>query len=169
MDEEEKKTDAECDDEVCRTPQEPADTEKKLEEAVNHSLRALADYQNLQKEVAKERAEMGQYATLRVVERFLPIFDNFNTAMTHLPRSDDKAVVSWAVGVGLIQKQLEETLRGIGLTPIKSVGEKFDATKHEAVSEEESDQEHGTILKEVQAGYEILGKTVRPSKVIIAR
>jgi molecular chaperone GrpE len=169
MEEEEKKTEEACDDGVCRTPQEPADPEKKVEEAVKQSLRALADYQNLQKEVAKERAEMGQYATLRVVERFLPIFDNFNTAMSHLPKSDDKAVVNWAVGVGFIQKQVEEALRSLGLTAIRTAGEKFDPLKHEAVGEEESDQEHGTILKEVQAGYEIQGKTVRPSKVILAK
>lgn len=131
--------------------------------------RALADYQNLKKDVARERTEMGQYATLRVVERFLPVFDNFNTAMSHMPKSDDKTVVNWAVGVGFIQKQLEEALRDLGLTMIKTIGEAFDATKHEAVGEEESDKEHGTILKEVQAGYEINGKTVRPAKVIVAK
>lgn len=131
--------------------------------------RALADYQNLKKDVARERTEMGQYATLRVVERFLPVFDNFMTAMSHMPKSDDKTVVNWAVGVGFIQKQLEEALRDLGLTMIKTIGEAFDATKHEAVGEEESDKEHGTILKEVQAGYEINGKTVRPAKVIVAK
>ena len=166
--EEEKKHEEGCEEGVCKIPPKP-DLEKKLEEAVNQSLRALADYQNLQKEVAKERAEMGQYATLRVVERFLPVFDNFNVAMSHMPQSEYKAVVNWAVGVGFIQKQLEQALRDLGLTPIKTEGQKFDAAKHEAVGEEESDKEHGAILKEVQAGYEILGKTVRPSKVIIAK
>lgn len=131
--------------------------------------RALADYQNLQKEVAKERETMAQYATLRAVERFLPVFDNFNTAMSHMPKSGDKAVVNWAVGVGFIQKQLEDVLRGIGVNPIKTEGQKFDASKHEAAGEEESDKEHGTILKEVHTGYEIGGKTVRPARVIIAK
>lgn len=131
--------------------------------------RALADYQNLKKDVARERAEMGQYATLRVVERFLPVFDNFNTAIAHMPKTDDKTVLNWALGVGFIQKQLEEALRDLGLTLIKTTGETFDATKHEAVGEEESDKPHGTILKEIQAGYEINGKTVRPAKVIVAK
>ena len=167
--EEEKKHEEGCEDGVCKMPAKPTDLEKKLEEATNQSLRALADYQNHQKEVARERAEMGQYAPLRVVERFLPVFDNFNVAMSHMPQSEDKAVVNWAVGVGFIQKQLEQALRDLGLTPIKTVGEKFDAARHEAVGEEESEKGHGTILKEVQAGYEILGKTVRPSKVIIAK
>lgn len=142
---------------------------KKTDELAGSRLRALADYQNLKKDVARERAEMGQYATLRVVERFLPVFDNFNTAMSHMPKSDDKTVVNWAVGVGFIQKQLEEALRDLGLTMIKTIGETFDATKYEAVGEEESDKPAGTILKEVQAGYEINGKTVRPAKVIVAK
>ena len=154
-------------DESVEPPMKSPD-EKCLEHEAQWK-RALADYQNLQKEVAKERAEMGQYATLRVVERFLPIFDNFNTAMSHLPKTDDKAVVNWAVGVGFIQKQVEESLRSLGLTAIKTAGERFDAMKHEAVGEEESDQEHGSILKEVQVGYEIQGRTVRPSKVILAK
>lgn len=162
------KNDEACDDGVCKIPPKQ-DLEKKLEEAVNQSLRALADYQNLQRETAKERETMAQYATLRVVERFLPVFDNFNTAMSHMPKSDDKAVVNWAVGVGFIQKQLEDVLMNVGLMPIKTEGQKFDATKHEAVGEEDSDKEHGSILKEVQVGYEIAGKTVRPSKVIIAK
>lgn len=158
-----------CEGGVCKIPPRPNDLQKKCEEAEARSLRALADYQNLLKETAKERETMAQYATLRVVERFLPVFDNFNVALSHMPKTDDKTVLNWALGVGFIQKQLEETLAGIGLQPIKTEGQKFDATKHEAVGEEESDKPHGTILKEVQTGYEIGGKTARPAKVIIAK
>ncbi|WKZ29467.1 MAG: nucleotide exchange factor GrpE [Patescibacteria group bacterium] len=158
--EEEKKN-----EELAETPEKTP--EQLCAEMELNWKRALADYQNLQKDVARERAEMGQYATLRVVERFLPIFDNFNTALAHMPKSDDKTVVNWAVGVGFIQKQLEEALRNLGLTIIKTAGETFDATKHEAVGEEDEGKPHGTILKEVQAGYEIGGKTVRPAKVIV--
>ncbi len=167
--EEEKKIDEQSaqDDFAEKTPVTSAE-EKCVELELNWK-RALADYQNLKKDVARERAEMGQYATLRVVERFLPVFDNFNVAMSHMPKSDDKTVVNWAVGVGFIQKQLEEALRDLGLTMIKTLGETFDATKYEAIGEEESDKPHGTILKEVQAGYEINGKTVRPAKVIVAK
>lgn len=160
--EEEKKN-----EEIVETPEKTP--EQICSEMELNWKRALADYQNLKKDVARERAEMGQYATLRVVERFLPVFDNFNTAMSHMPKSDDKTVVGWAVGVGFIQKQLEEALRDLGLTAIKTTGETFDATKHEAVGEEDEGKAHGTILKEVQAGYEINGKTVRPAKVIVAK
>jgi molecular chaperone GrpE len=175
-----------CDEGVCKMPprsaskgSDPGGSDPKVPELDFEAAwkRALADYQNLQKEVARERMEMGAYAVLRVVERFLPVVDNFNVAMSHMPKTDDKAVLNWSVGVGFIQKQLDEAMKDLGLTPIKTVGEKFDATKHEAVGEEEvgSDPERGltpapgTILKEVQAGYEVLGKVVRPAKVIVAK
>ena len=166
MEEEQKKTEQDS------TPAEAgAHAEKSPEELCAEMeaswKRALADYANLQKEVARERAEMGQYAILRVVERFLPVFDNFNVAMSHMPQSEDKAVVNWAVGVGFIQKQLDDAMKDLGLTAIRTEGATFDAAKHEAVGEEDGGKGQGAILKEVQAGYEINGKVVRPAKVIV--
>jgi len=142
-------------------------SEERCAEMESAWKRALADYQNLQKDVARERVEMGQYAMLRVVERFLPVFDNFNVAVSHMPQSEDKAVVNWAVGIGYIQKQIDDAMKDLGLTAIDTEGQKFDAAKHEAVGEEDAGKEPGAILKQVQAGYEINGKVVRPSKVIV--
>ena len=129
--------------------------------------RALADYANLQKDVARERMEMGQYATLRVVERFLPVFDNFHVAVSHMPKTEDKTVLNWALGVGFIQKQIDDAMKDLGLTAIETEGKTFDAARHEAVGEEDGGKPPGSILKEVQKGYEINGKVVRPSKVIV--
>ncbi len=136
--------------------------------------RALADYANLQKEVARERMEMGQYATLRVVERFLPVFDNFQVAVSHMPKTEDKTVLNWALGVGFIQKQIDDAMKDLGLTAIETEGKAFDASKHEAVGEEDAVAAglalpSGSVLREVQKGYEINGKVVRPAKVIIVK
>lgn len=135
--------------------------------------RALADYQNLQKEVAKERAEMGAYAVLRVVEQFLPAIDHLRAALNSKPQDPNpKQIQNWMLGIEMIQKQFEETLRDLGLTPIKTVGEKFDPLRHEAVGEEKSDvsgQMSDVVVREVQAGYEINGRVVRPAKVITAK
>jgi molecular chaperone GrpE len=138
-----------------------------LEEMEQRWKRALADYANLQKDVARERMEMGQYATLRVVERFLPVFDNFHVAVSHMPQTEDKTVLNWALGVGFIQKQIDDAMKDLGLTAIVTEGKTFDAAKHEAVGEEDGGKPPGSILKEVQKGYEINGKVVRPSKVIV--
>ena len=182
------KTKEECEGGVCKIPPRsviPAEAgaqnlektpEEKCSELEAAWKRALADYQNLQKEVAKERAEMGAYAVLRVVESFLPAIDHFRAALNSKPQDPNpKQIQNWMLGIEMIQKQFEDALRDLGLTPIKTVGEKFDATKHEAVGEESPDRDSplgtvpapGMILREVQAGYEINGKVVRPAKVII--
>ncbi len=129
--------------------------------------RALADYQNLKKDVARERAEMGGYAVLRVVEPFLPILDYVKQAMATKPGVEDKNVANWIVGVEHIARMFEDGLKDLGLKAIPTLGEPFDAAKHEAVGEEDGGSAHGTILKEVQTGYELHGKIVRPARVIV--
>jgi len=164
MEEEQKK------DEIETTPAEAGaqpSNDVSLEEMEQRWKRALADYANLQKDVARERMEMGQYATLRVVERFLPVFDNFHVAVSHMPKTEDKTVLNWALGVGFIQKQIDDAMKDLGLTAIETEGKTFDAARHEAVGEEDGGKPPGSILKEVQKGYEINGKVVRPSKVIV--
>ena len=155
------------------TPSEANELEeiKKLCDNHEHNWkRALADYQNLKREVAKERDEMGSYATLRVVERFLPAMDYFKMAMEHVPADVRANNAPWLTGVEHISKLFADSMTDLGLKPIKTLGEKFDATKHEAVGEEDAEgKEHGTILKEMQAGYELGGKVVRPAKVITAK
>lgn len=160
-----------CEDGVCRRPETVADYEKKLADMNGQVLRALADYQNLQKEVARERSEMGGYAVLRVVERFLPLLDYLKQAQASKPNTDDKTVANWIMGVDHVARMYEEALLDLGLKPIKvTPGEKFDATKHEAVSavtDSENDFEPGSVLQEMQRGYELNGKVVRPAKVYI--
>jgi molecular chaperone GrpE len=133
--------------------------------------RALADYRNLQKDVAKEREMMGVYAVAHAVERFLPVLDYFKLAMEHKPAAlADKSLANWASGIDHIQKQLEDALADLGLKKIPTVGEKFDATRHEAVDDESVDgKAHGVIVKEIQSGYELAGKVIRPAKVITAK
>jgi len=155
---------AQKEEELKETEKTP---EEKCAEIEASWKRALADYQNLQKDVARERVEMGQYATLRVVERFLPVFDNFHVAVSHMPKTEDKTVLNWALGVGFIQKQIDDAMKDLGLTAIETEGKHFDAARHEAVGEEDAGKPPGSILKEVQKGYEINGKVVRPSKVIV--
>ncbi len=176
-------SDDSCDTGVCKVPprsvapaeagnQNPEKTpEEKCSELEAAWKRALADYQNLQKEVARERAEMGAYAMLRVAESFLPAIDHLRAALNSKPQDPNpKQIQNWMLGIEMIQKQFEEALRNLGLTPIKTVGEKFDAAKHEAVGEEAVEgKEPGMIVKEVQVGYEIAGRVARPAKVITVK
>jgi molecular chaperone GrpE len=147
--------------------------EEKCAELEANWKRALADYQNLQKEVARERAEMGQYAILRAIERFLPVLDFIKQAISHQPSGvSDKSIQNWIDGIGHLAKLFEDALKDLGLVPIKTVGEPFDPLRHEAGGEEESKvkgQRSNVIVREIQPGYEMGGKVVRPAKVIVSK
>lgn len=134
--------------------------------------RALADYQNLTKEMANERIRMRENAVRDVALAILPILDNFDAAMAASPAealaAAGPAAENWAKGVGYIQKQMIELLNGLGVERIEAVGKPFDAGLMEAVGEEDGEGESGTVLKETCAGYTLGEAVIRPSKVIIS-
>ena len=126
--------------------------------------RALSDYQNLQKDVARQRGEWAAMSEAQILEEFLPVYDNFKKAF--VAAHEDGA---WAKGIGFIMKQFGEVLKSHGIEEIKTVGEVFDATRHESVGEEESEAETHTIIREVDGGYMMKGKVLKVAKVIISK
>lgn len=131
--------------------------------------RALADYQNLTKEMSAERIRMRRDALVDVVTRLLPILDNFASATAHEPESDDSKVKNWVAGVGFIRKQMEDMLGEFGLERIETDGKPFDASLMEAVGEEEAEGESGTVLRETIAGFKLGETIIRPAKVITVK
>lgn len=131
-------------------------------------MRAQADYQNLQKEIAQKRSQWVKMSEVQVLEAFIPVYDNFKKAAAHTPEEGGNWN-AWAQGISFIQKQFGDILNQFNVEEIKTVGEKFDIELHEAAGEEESDKESGTILKEVDAGYKANGKIIKPAKVIVAK
>ena len=129
-------------------------------------LRALADYDNLKKENAKDRAEFVNFANANMLMELLPIMDNFTAAFKLIPENEDKN--PWVIGLGHIKKQLEDFLQSNGIEKIKTVGEVFNPEMHEAVSREKNDdKEVDVILKEIKAGYKLHGKVVQAAKVVV--
>lgn len=131
-------------------------------------LRAQADYQNLQKEIAQKRSEWVKMSEVQVLEAFIPVYDNFKKAASHTPE-DDGNWKAWAAGIGYIQKQFGDILKQFNVEEIKTVGEPFNIELHETAGEEESDKEPGTIVKEVDAGYMANGRVLKAAKVIVAK
>ncbi len=128
--------------------------------------RALADYDNLKKEVAKDKSDFAKYATEQMVMSLLPILDNFDQAIKHKPDSD-KETDAWLQGIIHIRKQLFDSLEEHGLAEVK-VGKDFDPEVHETVGEEESDKvDSGQIIHVEQNGYHLGEKLIRPAKVIV--
>ena len=141
------------------------------EEYKQNWQRALADYQNLQKEVASRRAELVSMSEQQILEEFIPVYDNFKSAF----RSKDnlewsKEQNNWVTGIQYIMKQFGDVLKAHNVEEIKTAGEKFDPKFHEAVGEEEDEKfESGSIIRELQSGYVMGGRVVKTAKVIIAK
>ena len=137
-------------------------TEDLANEYFNNWKRALADYDNLKKQTAREKTEMGQFARSLAAYEFAAIYDNFKKAATHLPEAGDnleeykKRVNQWAVGIDFIKKQFGEVLKQFGLEEVKTVGEKFNPAWHEAAGEEKvENSEPGIVLKEIEAKHHL--------------
>jgi molecular chaperone GrpE len=131
-------------------------------------LRAQADYQNLQKDMERQRSEWAKMSKVQAIEEFLPVFDNFKKAFSYQDNlSDDRTWQNWAKGIEYIMKQFENIIEQNGIEIIKTVGEGFDPKYHEAVSEE--DGEEGKILREVDTGYKMGDKVLKAAKVVVGK
>jgi len=130
--------------------------------------RALADYRNLQKEVASMRSQWAQMSEQRILEEFIPVYDHLKLAINNEQMASDKS--PWLEGVRHVARQFDGILKAHNAEEIKTVGEKFDPQLHEAVIEEESEgKAAGIILKEVEGGYKMGDRVIKPAKVIISK
>lgn len=136
--------------------------------------RALADYENLKKDVERSRQEFARFANRKLVESLLPTLDNFHAATVHAPdvsacsAEAQASMRAWIMGVEHVKKQLMHAFEQEGLEEI-DVNGAFDPTVHESVGEEVSDQKEGTILKVLMPGYRWHGAVIRPARVIISK
>ncbi len=130
--------------------------------------RALADYQNLLKQTAKDKLEFAQFANEQMLLEILPVYDHLKLALAHANNTpnDAKTIVE---GVGHVVKQFKNTLKEVGVEEIQTAGKNFDHNFMEAVSEQETDEEaqDGLVAKEVSAGYKLNGKVIIPAKVVV--
>lgn len=140
---------------------------KQAEENLAGWQRAKADFLNYKKDQEKFLGEFRKYANEDVIIKLLPTIDSFNLAAGHLP--EDLKNTDWAKGIMCIKSQFDNFLKEVGIEQIKSIGEKFDPSSFESVSEEESDKEEGIIIAEVQKGYKMFGKVIRAGKVKVGR
>jgi len=140
---------------------------KQAEENLVGWQRAKADFVNYKKDQEKYLNEFRKYANEDVIVKLLPTIDSFELAVQHLPK--ELKDTDWAKGIICIKNQFDNFLKDVGVEEIKSVGEKFNPNLFESVGEEESDQEEGTIIAEVQKGYKMFGKVVRVGKVKVAK
>lgn len=160
--------------------QELQDTKKQAETEHDHYLRTLAEFQNFRRRSAEERKEIIQFANRELILNILPILDNLERAlaaaeaMRNSAEPGDEKVAqkfdSLHTGVMLTLRQMQEVLRQMGVTPIQAVGTEFDPALHEAVLHvETADQPDQTVVEELERGYMIHSRVLRPSKVKVAK
>lgn len=138
------------------------------QQAKDHYLRTLADFENTRKRLQREKEEFVKFAAESMVRELLPIVDSLDQALVAVDKqSDPQAIIK---GVHLIYRQLLGLLDKEGVKRIPTVGEPFDPHKHEAVAQVESTDgtPDDTIVEEVQVGYTMNGKVVRPAMVKVA-
>jgi molecular chaperone GrpE len=128
-------------------------------------LRKQAEFDNFRKRVEKERAEFRQAAGAHLLERLLPVLDNLDRALRTSEGADDPM----RQGVLLIQQQILEIVKKEGLQPMESLGASFDPRLHEAVEVlDVQGFEQGIILEEMQKGYTLNDRLLRPALVKVA-
>ncbi len=131
-------------------------------------LRARAEFANARKRMERERKEIYALAAEDIAAKMLPILDDFERALASVPA----AIVedSWFAGIELVQRKMLAILDGLEIERIAAVGHPFDPHLHEAIMQEEADdQESGTITRELQPGYRRGEKVIRPAMVAVAR
>ena len=125
--------------------------------------RAKADLINYKKDEAKRIGELAGYATENLITEISQVLDSFDLALRHdMPKDVEKGII-------MIRSQLEDALRRRGLEIIHALNQPFDPAFHESVGEIESEKPEGTIVEELQKGYKIKGKVVRPARVKISK
>jgi molecular chaperone GrpE len=141
--------------------------ESSAEEASNRFLRLAADFDNFKKRARQDQIDTINYASATVVERLLPVLDDFQRALEHAPAGVDEG---WLKGLQLVHQKLQEILSAQGVEPIEAVGSAFDPKLHEAVgSEESSDHPEDTVVLELRRGYRLRDRVIRPALVKVAR
>lgn len=129
--------------------------------------RARAEFANARKRLEKSRVEARRNATVEVASKLLPILDDFERALDNVPETI--AQDSWFDGAALVYRKLQGILEEENIERIEAVGAPFDPNYHEAVLQEESEQyESGVVVKELQTGYRLGERVLRPAMVVVA-
>jgi molecular chaperone GrpE len=143
--------------------------QKLKEEYLASWQRARADLLNYKKEEMTRVGELLKYTNESLILKILPILDNFDLAIRQQEKNADEKTKALIEGFIKIKKQLEDFLREQGVEEIKTVGERFDPNFHEAVEIVEKEGEKDIILEELQKGYMLGSRLLRPAKVKVAK
>lgn len=138
----------------------------RIAELEDKSMRQMAEFQNFRNRTEKEKAQMFDMGAKSVIEKMLPVVDNFERGLATL--SEEEKATAFADGIGKVYRQLMTELESIGVKPIDAKGKEFNPDFHNAVMQVESDElESGIVAEELMKGYTYHDTVVRHSMVSV--
>ena len=141
--------------------------EEKVKELEDMRVRQLAEFENFRKRSEKEKSQMFEVGAKSVIEKILPVMDNFERGLQGVPEEEKDA--PFVKGVEMVYKQMLTAFEEMGVKPIEAVGKEFDPNLHNAVMAVDDDSlESGTVAEEMQKGYMYKESVVRHSMVKVA-
>ncbi len=144
-----------------------AQCEKERDEFISLSRVLKADFANAKKDQEKEMARLIQYANEDLVLKLLPIIDSFDLAMKHIPKDAERT--GWVAGIERIKQQLDAVLKHIGVSEIETRDAPLNVSLHEPIMQVDSEGPEDVIKEELQKGYKLYDKIIRPAKVTITK
>lgn len=142
--------------------------DEQIEELQDMVKRQMAEFDNFRKRTEKEKAQMFEVGAKSIIEKILPVVDNFERGLAAIPEEEQGS--SFADGMNMIYKQLINELEQAGVAPIEAVGQEFNPDFHNAVMQVENDElESGTVAQELQRGYTYRDTVVRHSMVAVVQ
>ncbi|MEB4798629.1 nucleotide exchange factor GrpE [Paenibacillus chondroitinus] len=166
----ENQEDAAAQDTQADASAEASELEKarvQAEENYQRLLRVQADFDNFRRRARAEKEDFAKYASLKLIEQLLPIVDNFDRALASSKETKDFDAL--AKGLDMTYRGMDQLLTAEGLKPIEAVGQPFNPEFHQAVMQVESDEhEEGIVVEELQKGYILKDKVIRPAMVKVS-
>lgn len=142
----------------------------KADENWERLLRTTADFDNFKKRAAREKLDAIKFANESLLQKVLPVLDNFEMALAAAQSSSADGLKSLQEGVAMIHSQLKNALAEAGLEEVDATGKPFDPNFHEAVSQQESAEvAEDTVLQQLRRGYKLRDRLLRPATVIVAK
>jgi len=141
--------------------------QKLADENYQRYLRVQADFDNFRRRSRQEKEEFAKYASMKLIEQLLPVVDNLERALaTGKETTDTEALLK---GIDMVFRLLGQVLEQEGLKPIEAVGQPFNPEFHQAIMQVESaEHDEGTVIEEIQKGYNLKDKVLRPTMVKVS-
>ena len=157
-------------DELLEAVRQKQESERKAAECLDRLKRLQAEMENVQKIARRQVHEVTSQASGRLIAKLLPSLDALQQAVNAVTLGNPLLPNETAVGLRMLQKQLTEALQSEGLEEIAAVGKALDPDLHEVVSYVETDEKpENIVLEEIQKGYTLNGKVIRPSLVVVSK